>query len=257
LTPRHPRSAGRCAPAGATILGSAKIADTLDANDLLEPFASIAPGLLRAAVPVRVDRGCVVVAPDEAAAGLMVVLDGSVAVRAHALTGAVYLVTLGRAGLWCGRCGGVALTPRSWSVSTRETTILLHLPCEHVREAIATEPAVFEAFAHLFRQRLDDLGWMLETAHESRPRVRIARTLVAASLQAATGQVDLTPAELVEITNLSRNTVRRVLAELAMLGAIAADTRNLTIADRDRLLEAAGILGQAEANGALTSGEAS
>lgn len=223
--------------------------DRVDGERFAMSFTPAERVLLRDAAPMRVDRGCVIVAPGEAAAGLVVVLKGSVAVRMSRLAATPRLLDIAHAGYWCGRCAAITLTPNSWSVSARETTILLHLRCDEVGAAETRDPAVFEALARRFCERIAEIDVMLAVIYERRPLVKVARVLLASTTRSGRQNLGLTQAELGEMTDLSRNSVGRALDELAREGAITTGYRRVTVADRELLGRVAAIPGDGEVDG--------
>jgi CRP-like cAMP-binding protein len=197
---------------------------------------------------MRVDPGCVIVAPGEAA-GLVVVLQATVAVRMSRFAATPRLVDIAHAGYWCGRCAAVTLTPNSWSVSARETTTLLHLRCDDVGAAETRDPAVFEALARRFCERIAEIDVMLAVIRERRPMVKVARVLFASTTRSGQQNLGLTQSELGEMTHLSRNSVGRALEELAKEGAITVGYRRVTVADRELLGRVASLPDDGEVDG--------
>jgi CRP-like cAMP-binding protein len=216
-------------------------AERVDVERFATSFTAPERALLRDAAPMRLDRACVVVAPREAEAGLVVVLEGTVAVRMNRLAAAPRLLDIAHSGYWCGRCGAIALTPSSWSVAAREATTLLYLRGDQVGTAETRDPAVSEVLARRFCERIEELDVMLAVICERRPLVKVARVLFATATRSGRQSLGPTRAEVGELTGLSGNSVGRALDQLARQGAITIGYRCLTVADGALLRRAAAL----------------
>jgi len=202
---------------------------------------SFVDAFLAHAVPVRVDAGRVIVRADDIDCGVIGIVEGSVAVRLRSRRGVETLVSLRQAGYWCGRCDLVALTPLDFVIAARVTTHLLHVPSDHVRRILLDHPSASQALAELASEEAQALTTLLDVAFERRPIARLARKLLQTAGAEPGEPLRLTQDDVAEMTSLSRGTVNRLLAELAATGAITTAYGRLAIADRTRLLHAAGL----------------
>ncbi|NBB71669.1 MAG: helix-turn-helix domain-containing protein [Alphaproteobacteria bacterium] len=189
----------------------------------------------------RYGRGDVVFRRGDPAGGLYGVVDGSVLHRFPTADHDSYVADGGSAGSWFGEPSLSGRRPRTVTVVSKATTVLLHLSLGSFDDLVAREPAHWRSFAALACRHHEHLLRLLAERRPAPPRRRLAARLLGlldepVSARAGGGRkLTLTQSELADMTGVSRHTVNRVLSEFAAEGVLAAAYGRIVVHELDAL----------------------
>ncbi len=193
----------------------------------------------------RYGRGDVVFRRGDPPGGLYGVVSGSVLHRFPTSDHDSYIADGGRPGSWFGEPSLLRRQPRTVTVVSKSTTVLLHLALASFDDLLAREPAHWRSFAALACDRNEHLLRLLAERRPAPPRRRLAaRLLGLLDAHARDGvpverTVALTQSELADMTGVSRHTVNRVLSEFAAEGVLDAAYGRIVVRDVDALVAVA------------------
>jgi len=189
----------------------------------------------------RYGRGDVVFRRGDPAGGLYGIVSGSVLHRFPTSDHDSYVADGGRAGSWFGEPSLLGRHPRTVTVVSKATTVLLHLSLTSFDDLVAREPAHWRSFAALACDHNEHLLRLLAERRPAPPRRRLAARLLSLLDERAPDgarverKLTLTQSELADMTGMSRHTVNRVLSEFAAEGVLAAAYGRIVVSDLDAL----------------------
>ena len=183
---------------------------------------------------VRGGKGDCLFSVGEPVRGWYAVLSGLVLLQSSSADGRVQAFLGVPAGEWFGEGSALKAEPRRYEVLALRETVLLCLPTPVLRQLHATSlPFNQYLLAHLNR-RLGQAMAMIEAARLRSPEERVALYL-SRLFWPGTRKISLSQEELGHLAGLSRQTVNRVLRQMADDGLVALAFGRVEILDEPTL----------------------
>jgi CRP-like cAMP-binding protein len=150
--------------------------------------------------------------------GLHCLVEGSLDLLTTAGTFSPFLGFIARPGWWAGDVAATTRSIRRAEVRARTDVVLLFLPAHRLERIAEADPTFWRRLGELNAEHLDNALMFAATAVQRDVRTRIVATLLRlASYDAdsdAEIDVDVTQAEIAEMTGTGRNTVGTILKQL-------------------------------------------
>ncbi len=194
----------------------------------------------------RYRRGAWIYLQGDPPRGLWAVLEGDVSFSKIGGSGVELLFHVGGPGLWFGILGVLTGLPLGLAITAVTDTTLLYVRRKHVLDIIEREPRYVLKLVRLPLTRGVDLLELAEHIARPSPRSRVASRL--SLLRRMEGEHDpaamarplrVSQAQIAAMTSLSRQSVSRVLHELAQAGALSVGFRQIMVTNPDLLDEIA------------------
>lgn len=212
-------------------------------------FATLPPALrqsLLAAGIIKVfPRGSWIYVQGDLPRGMWAILEGEVSFAKLGPGGNEVILHVGGPGYWFGMLGALTGLPLGLAITAVTEATLLHIPRKVVEAIVEAEPAYTMRLLHLPIKRGLELIELVEQITRPSPRGRVASQLLR--LQRISGEhsdeaeapLRVSQAQIAAMTALSRQSVSRVLGELAQLGTVVVGFRQITVVDAERLRQIA------------------
>jgi len=182
--------------------------------------------------------------------GLFLLLKGQARFEQWASPDASILFHIGDPGLWFGELALLLDGVTAVAVSAHTDVRTLLLPVQEFERIVEEEPRYYRCFARLALERSALYLRLLAQSQSLSPMARLrARLADIAEIRARESrcegvvEVDITQADLATMVGASRQTVNRLLRQLADSGLIAYSFRRI------RILDPAGLRGQLPSTG--------
>ena len=174
--------------------------------------------------------------------GLWAILEGEVSFAKVGGSGSELLFHVGGPGLWFGVLGVLTGLPLGLEITAVTDATMLHVRRKHVLEIIEREPRHVLRLVRLPLTRGIELLELAEHIVRPSPRSRVASRLSLLwrlerehDATAAGRPLRVSQSQVATMTALSRQSVSRVLHELAATGAIRVGFRQIAILDAELL----------------------
>lgn len=195
--------------------------------------------VLSGARSFRCDRNQVLFNEGDDASEMFVVRTGRIAVGRRSPDGRESLVALMEPGDLFGEMALFDKEPRSASARALESSELLAIPYQLVKECLDARPELLWDVVSLLAQRLRQTDSALADAVFLDVTGRTAKRLLELAGEADEFALPITQEELAGLVGASRERVNKAIAAFARLGWIEQVDRRYRILERDRLLQRA------------------
>lgn len=206
---------------------------------------SLRQSLLAAGVIKIFPRGSWIYVQGDPPRGMWAIVEGEVSFAKVGPGGNEVVIHVAGPGFWFGMLGALTGIPLGIAITAATEASLLHIPRKVVEAIVEAEPRHVLRLLQLPASRAVELLELVEQITRPSPRARVASRLLTFQRTTAEHTDDgwlplrVSQAQLAAMTALSRQSVSRVLGELAQLDAIAVGFRQITIVDADRLQQIA------------------
>lgn len=207
--------------------------------------ASLRQSLLAAGVIRTYPRGSWIYVQGDPPRGMWAIVEGEVSFTKVGPGGNEVVMHVGGPGFWFGMLGAITGIPLGLAITAVSEATLLHIPRKAVEGIVEAEPRHVLRLLQLPASRAVELIELVEQITRPSPRARVASRLLrfqrvtAEHTDDSRAPLRVSQSQLAAMTALSRQSVSRVLGELAQLGTIVVGFRQITIVDADRLQQIA------------------
>jgi len=194
----------------------------------------------------RFKRGAAIYNQGDPPRGLWAVLEGSVCIGKTGGSGNKVIYHVGGPGMWFGMLGALTGIPLGLTVTAVTDSTMLWIRRADIDRIVQQEPRNVLLLLRLPLSRAVDMLDAVEQVSRPNPTSRVAARLLMLWQQrtledplAATAPLRVTQSHLAMMTALSRQSVSRVLHEIAAQQAISVGFKEVTVLAPDRLEEIA------------------
>lgn len=193
--------------------------------------------VLSRCVVKRYRRGEAVYSASDEAGGLFGLVEGGIGVEVMPDDRPPYLAFLVQPGFWIGEVSVLTRRPRAVGLSATRDCILAQLPLAQWDSITRTDPEAWRWLAHLILRNELMLVAIADALMIRHAAARVAAMLLVMGSSGAAPDSLADPAfevnqeDLARITNLSRSSLGRILADFAAEGLIRFSYRQIRIAD--------------------------
>ena len=194
-------------------------------------------GVLSRCVVKRYGRGDAVYSASDEAGGLFGLVEGGIGVEVMPDDRPPYLGFFVQPGFWIGEVSVLTRRPRAVGLNATRDCILAHLPLAQWDSITRADPEAWRWLAHLILRNELMLVAIADALMIRHAAARVAAMLlVMVSSGAAPDSLpdpafEVNQEDLARITNLSRSSLGRILADFAAEGLIRFGYRQIRIAD--------------------------
>lgn len=189
----------------------------------------------------RFRRGDLIFRKGDPAGGLYGLVEGTVIYYRNERPDPVRAIHISHPGAWFGEPSMLRRKPRLVSAAALDGATLFHLPIDRFEAMVEAEPAYWQHFALLALNGVEVLLQLLDDMRPVEPRARVAARLLnmlrgdPPGRSSRSDTLSITQTDLAGLTSLSRNTVNRVLQELAAAGILEPGYGRIVIHDVEAL----------------------
>jgi CRP-like cAMP-binding protein len=126
-----------------------------------------------------------------------------------------HFVHVATPGAWLGEISFLTGQPRRITMRTLVETELFHLPLDVMRRLATGDSDAMRSFAQILVWNVDAAFQKVDILLDPDPARRVIQTLLQCKGGQSSGKITLSQGELAQMANVSRNTVVRVLRDLA------------------------------------------
>lgn len=200
--------------------------DALPADDI--------EALRRFATVVHHPEGDVLFRRGQRADAMYIVSGGAVELAAPTAAGDVVVQVI-RPGATVGDLSVMLDVPHAYTATARAATTVLRVDLETVRALVQTDAGICYRFLRLVSRRLERAERRIEELLGPSAFERVVKLLIDVADERGSSTIEMRQADMAAALGLSRQTVSRMLAELAATGLIERGRRRVRILDRPRL----------------------
>jgi CRP/FNR family cyclic AMP-dependent transcriptional regulator len=207
---------------------------TLTRADLDAPPADDVDALRRFATVVRHPVGDVLFRRGQRADAMYIVCAGAVELAAPTVAGDVVVQVI-RPGATVGDLSVMLDVPHAYTATARKATTVLRVDLETVRALVRIDADICYRFLRLVSRRLECAERRIAQLLGPSAFERVVKLLIDVADERSSSTVEMHQADMAPALGLSRQTVSRMLAELAATGLIERGHGRVRILDRPRL----------------------
>jgi CRP-like cAMP-binding protein len=200
--------------------------DALPADDI--------EALRRFATVVRYPTGDLVFRRGQRADAMYIVASGDIELVAPTATGDVVVQVI-RPGTTVGDLSVMLDMPHAYTATARKPTVLLRIDLDTVRALVRIDASICYRFLRLVSRRLERTERRIVELLGPSAFERVVKLLIDVAEERGSSTVDLRQTDMAAALGLSRQTISRMLSELAATGLIERRRGRVRILDRPRL----------------------